>query len=75
MLAIIPELSTIKRSLCVIDFELPDEDRDKFYVFALNHLYKKDFPYPYDYCGDYKPPKYFKTLLKKITPLCPPICL
>jgi hypothetical protein len=75
MLAIVPELSTIKRSLCVVDFELPEEDRDKFYVYALNNIYHKDYPYPYNYCNEYRPPKYFRTLLKEIKPLCPPICL
>lgn len=67
MFAIIPEVSTIRRALSVIDFQIPDDDRNDFLIYAINHIYHKDFPYPYE---AYSPPKYFKILLKEITPYC-----
>lgn len=67
MLAVVPELHTIRMSLKQIDFQLRDEDRNEFYIYAVNNLYDKDFPYPYEI---YHPPKYFKTLLKEIKPMC-----
>ena len=67
MLAIVPELHTIRMSLKHIDFQLRDEDRNDFYIYAVNNLYGKDFPHPYEI---YRPPKYFKILLKEIKPLC-----
>jgi len=67
MFAVVPEVSTIRMSLKHIDFELRDEDRNEFYIYAVNNLYNKQFPYPYD---EYRPPKYFKVLLKEIKPLC-----
>lgn len=73
MFAVVPELNSIKRSLCVVDFELPDTDKDMFFVYALNNMYNKKYPYPYDYTNEYRPPKYFRTLLKQIKPLCLPI--
>ena len=62
-----PELKTIKRALSVIDFQLTDDDKNEFYIYALNCLYNKDYEYEYD---EYKPPKYFKVLLKEIKPYC-----
>ena len=67
MLAVVPELNTIRMALKYIDFELSDEDRNEFYIYAVNNIYNKHFPYPYD---EYRPPKYFKILLKEIKPIC-----
>jgi hypothetical protein len=67
MFAVVPEVKTIRRALNVIDFQLCDDDRNDFYIYAVNRLYQKDFPYPYE---DYNPPKYFKILLKEIKPYC-----
>ena len=67
MLAVVPELNTIRMSLKQIDFQLRDEDRNDFYIYAVNNLYNKDYPFPYEI---YRPPKYFKTLLKEIKPIC-----
>ena len=48
MLAVIPELNKIRMSLKHIDFQLRDEDRNDFYIYAVNHLYNKDYPFPYE---------------------------
>lgn len=36
MLAIVPELHTIRMALKHIDFQLRDEDRNDFYIYAVN---------------------------------------
>lgn len=61
------ELKTIKRALAVIDFQLIDDDKNNFYIYALNNIYNKSCNYEYD---EYKCPKYFKILLKEIKPYC-----
>ena len=67
MLAVVPELHTIRMALKYIEFELRDEDRNDFYIYAVNNIYHKDFPFPYEI---YIVPKYFKILLKEIKPIC-----
>jgi len=65
MFAIVPEVKTIRRALSAIDFQIPDDDRNDFYIYAVNRLYNKDYPHEYD---EFFPPKYFKLLLKEIKP-------
>ena len=67
MLAVVPELNTIRMALKHIDFQLRDEDRNDFYIYAVNDIYHKEYSYPHEI---YRPPKYFKTLLKEIKPIC-----
>jgi hypothetical protein len=56
-------LETIKKALNTIDFQLNDEDENNFYIYAMNMIYHKDLPYPYE---EYRPPRYFKLLLNRL---------
>ena len=57
------ELNMIQDALLKIDFQIVDDDKQHFYTYVLNDLYdmKIDYVQP-----DFRPPKYFKILLKEI---------
>jgi len=50
---------TIDRALMIIDFQIVDEDKNDFYIYAYN----TNLNYSYT---DIKLPKYYKFLLKEI---------
>ena len=54
---------TIDRALMIIDFQIVDEDKNDFYIYAYNTYYNTNLNYSYP---DIKLPKYYKFLLKEI---------
>jgi len=50
---------TIDEALRKVDFEIMDQDRDKFYYYIFTNHYKCEFPYEVQI---YKTPRYFKYL-------------
>ena len=59
-------VSNVETALKKIDFEIPDDDKSNFYTFFF--IQKYNIPMEYD-TPNYRPPKYFKLLLKMIEPL------
>ena len=58
-------VSTIDEAMKKIDFEITDSDKVDFYTYVFRHHYKIEFPYDSE---EYRPPKYFRILLKEIMP-------
>ena len=56
-------VSNVDDALKTIDFEVPDDDRANFYTFVFIHKYNIKMNYD---SPEYRPPKYFKLLLKLI---------
>jgi hypothetical protein len=53
---------TIDRALLQIDFQIPDDEKNDFYIYAYNVIYDLHLEYSYP---EMKPPKYYKFLLKE----------
>lgn len=53
---------TIDRALIEVDFQIPDEEKYDFYVYAHNIIYDTHLDYSYP---EIKLPKYYKLLLKE----------
>jgi len=58
-------VSIIDEALRRVDFEIMDNDRDKFYFYIFTNHYKCEYPYDVEM---YKTPRYFKFLHQIVVP-------
>lgn len=58
-------VATIEEALRMVDFEIMDNDRDKFYYYIFTNHYKCEYPFDVEM---YKTPRYFKYLHQMVVP-------